>query len=78
MAKDIEFEIRNILSQELGLPIEAVEVDVNFREMPGIESIKLYRAFARVERQYSVQLGEESMFLIGTIAELATLIRDKR
>jgi acyl carrier protein len=75
---DIEQTISRLVSEELKLPMEELKGDTNLRELPGVESIRVLRIIARLERAYDVELEDELVFRVQTLGELADAIRKLR
>ncbi len=71
-------ELRTIILGELGLEDFEITDSMLVRELPGIESMKVLRIIAKIERQFDVELSDEVVFNIGTFAELVNAIRDAR
>jgi acyl carrier protein len=73
--QSIEEKICSIVREELKLPREALTAQTQLRELPGVESIKILRIVAHLERAYDVELEDEVVFRVKTVAELAEAIR---
>lgn len=71
----IEQTISRLVSEELKLPVEELQASTNLRELPGVESIRVLRIIARLERTYDVELEDELVFRVQTLGELAEAIR---
>jgi acyl carrier protein len=77
MATSIEEVARAILCKELDLPPEEVTAERDIRELPGVQSIKILRAVTRIEAHYDIELDDEAVFEVKSLAELAALIEPK-
>jgi acyl carrier protein len=75
---DIAKNISALVSQELKIPHEQIEPTTNLRELPGVESIKVLRIIAKLERAYGVELEDELVFRVKTVQELADAITQMR
>lgn len=75
---DIEQTISRLVSEELKLPMAELQADTNLRELPGVESIRVLRIIARLERTYDVELEDELVFRVQTLGQLADAIRKLR
>lgn len=71
-------ELRSIIHRELEL--EGVEITDTtlIRELPGIESMKVLRIIAKIERHFDVELSDDVVFNIGTFAELVHALGEAR
>lgn len=70
--------ISSLVSEELKIPAEEITPGTNLRELPGVESIKVLRIIAKIERLYDVELDDELVFRVKTIQELAEAIEQIR
>ena len=73
--QDIGQTITSLVSEELKIPIEQISPATNLRELPGVESIKVLRIIAKLERVYDVELEDELVFQVKSIQELADAIQ---
>jgi acyl carrier protein len=73
----IQATVRDVVSEQLGLPPEAITATSDLRKLPGIESLKVLRIIARIERCYDIELDDEVVFGVTTVEELAVAIRDQ-
>ena len=68
----IEDAIKKIVQTTLNLPDESeIESSTNLRDLPGVESIKILRIVASLEKKFDVRLDDQVVFRVSTIAELA-------
>ncbi len=66
--------IRAIIAQEFRAPLPDVEAAETLQDIPGMESLRILRAVARVEKQFGVELSDEAVFTLRTIGDLADLV----
>ena len=71
----IEEVILTFAADELCLPPGQLAAEANLRELPGVESMRLFRVLARIERHFQVHLDDEVVFASSTIRELAAAVR---
>ncbi len=71
----LEETIRGHVCEELKLSPDRVTESTNLRELPGVESIKMLRVVAKIERTYDLELDDEVVFRVRTIRELAEAIQ---
>jgi len=76
MARDIERTIVGFVCDELKLEPAELGVDVNLRELPGVESVKVLRVIARIERQFDCELDDEVVFRVETVQELVGAVEE--
>ncbi|MBP2371815.1 acyl carrier protein [Pseudonocardia parietis] len=67
--------VRRIVAEVLAVPAPQLGTDTDLREVEGADSIKVLRLIARIEREYDVQLEDEDVFGVSTIAEIAGVLQ---
>jgi acyl carrier protein len=67
-------EIQSLFCSSLNLSASQVEVTENLRELPGIESIKVLRIVAKIEKKYDIELDDDVVFRTNTIEEIAQAV----
>jgi len=72
--KSTSFEdaIKQIVQHTLKLPDREIAPNTNLRDLPGVESIKILRIVASIEKAFDVRLDDQIVFRVNTIEELAT------
>lgn len=72
--KSTAFEdaIKQIVQSTLKLPDSAITPHTNLRDLPGVESIKILRIVASIEKKFDVRLDDQVVFRVSTIEELAS------
>jgi amino acid adenylation domain-containing protein len=70
---DVETRMAQLWEDQLG--IDAIGVQDDFFEL-GVESIVAARLFARIEREFAIELPVGTVFANPTVEGLATLVRD--
>ena len=73
-AAEIETAIIGYVSSELGLPAEEIGTASSLRELPGVESVKVLRVVARIERDFDIELDDELVFRLETVDELTRAV----
>jgi acyl carrier protein len=73
--QDIADRVRAITAQETGLPEAQLTDDLELRTVEGIDSVKVLRVVARIEREYDVELADEQVFACSSIADVAGAVR---
>jgi acyl carrier protein len=72
---EIARTIRGIACEVLKLKPEQLNDTTSLRELPGVESIKVLRIIAKIEREYRVELEDGVVFRVENVAELASAVR---
>jgi acyl carrier protein len=67
--------VRGIVAEVLDTPAAELSLDTDLREVEGADSIKVLRLIARIEREYDVELEDEDVFGVSSIAEIAEVVR---
>ena len=67
--------VRAIVAEVLDTPAAELSPATDLREVEGADSIKVLRLIARIEREYDVELEDSDVFGVGTIAEVAEVVR---
>jgi acyl carrier protein len=70
--ENVERIIWQIVQTVLKLPDGTVATSTDLRSLPGIESIKILRIAAAVEKAFKVRLDDELIFRVRTIREFAS------
>lgn len=78
MTDDVVGTIRSIVSAELDIPPTQLPAGADLRELPGVESLKILRIVARLERTFDVELEDDVVFRVRSITELAQSIEALR
>jgi acyl carrier protein len=73
---EIAAVIRGFVAQELKIPPDEIADDTDIRELPGVDSVKLVRAVARIERHFDIELEDEHVFSVKTIDEITRLVSE--
>ncbi|MFI1913996.1 acyl carrier protein [Nocardia sp. NPDC020380] len=74
MTDDILRTVTEIAAAETGLPESVLLPDADLRGMAGVDSVRVLRMIARIERTYDIELEDEDVFGTATLAEVATVV----
>jgi acyl carrier protein len=66
--------VTTIVAAELGVDATAIAPDTDLRAVEGADSVKVLRMVARIEREYDVELDDEAVFSVSTVAEIAEVV----
>ena len=75
--KSTAFEdaIKQIVQNTLKLPDGDIPPNTSLRDLPGVESIKILRIVASIEKAFDVRLEDQVVFRVNTIEDLATEVK---
>lgn len=71
---DIVRTVTDIAAAETGLPASDLTPDADLRGMAGVDSVRVLRMIAKIERAYDVELDDEDVFGMSTIGEVAVVV----
>lgn len=72
--QDILAQVRSIAAQETGIPSDQLTPDLDLRKAEGVDSVKVLRMVARIERDYDVELSDEQVFAFTSVADVADAV----
>ena len=72
---DITETVRAIVAEVLAVSAAELALDTDLRGVEGADSIKVLRMIARIAREFDVELEDEDVFGVSTIAEVADVVR---
>ena len=70
----VEAVLTGYLSAELGVHPGQLDESTDLREL-GVESLKVLRVIAKIERDYDVELPDELVFKARTVRDVADAVR---
>ena len=68
----VEDAVKQIVQHTLKLPDDKISSETNLRDLPGVESIKILRIVASVEKKFDIRLDDQVVFKMSTIREMVT------
>ncbi|MEV6099636.1 acyl carrier protein [Nocardia sp. NPDC051981] len=71
---DILRTVTEIAVAETGLSASELTPDADLRAMAGVDSVRVLRMIARIERTYDIELEDEDVFGTATLAEVAVVV----
>ncbi|MEV0621412.1 acyl carrier protein [Nonomuraea sp. NPDC050404] len=71
---DILRTLTDIAVAETGLPASELGPEVDLRGTAGIDSVRVLRMIAKIERAYDVELEDEDVFGMSTIGDVAVVV----
>ncbi|WP_330181237.1 acyl carrier protein [Nocardia sp. NBC_01503] len=66
--------VTEIAVAETGLPESVLLPDADLRGMAGVDSVRVLRMIARIERRYDIELEDQDVFGTSTLAEVAGVV----
>ncbi|GLZ36526.1 acyl carrier protein [Actinokineospora sp. NBRC 105648] len=71
---DITSTVTGIAAAEIGVQAAEMAADTDLRGVEGVDSVKVLRMIAKIERQYDVELEDEDVFGVSTVADVAAVV----
>ncbi|MFL6129460.1 MAG: acyl carrier protein [Mycobacteriales bacterium] len=72
--QEIVEQVRSIAAGETGIPVEELSPELDLRKMEGVDSVKVLRVVARIERDYDVELSDEQVFSFASVSDVADAV----
>ncbi|HEY6495634.1 MAG TPA: acyl carrier protein [Trebonia sp.] len=72
---EIVTTVTQIAAIELGVPAASLDPGTDLREIEGMDSVKVLRMIAKIEHAYDVELDDEVVFGLSTIAGTTEAVR---
>ncbi|WP_405496304.1 acyl carrier protein [Nocardia sp. NBC_00511] len=66
--------VTEIAVTETGLPAEQLTPDADLRAMAGVDSVRVLRMIARIERTFDIELEDEDVFGTATLGQVAVVV----
>lgn len=73
---EITATITEIVAAEINVAPGDLAADTELRAVEGVDSVKVLRTVAKIERQYHIELRDEDVFELSTIGQLATVVKN--
>ena len=72
--QEIVEQVRAIAAKETGIPVEERSPELDLRKVEGVDSVKVLRVVARIEREYDVELSDEQVFSFASVSDVADAV----
>jgi len=72
--QEIVEHVREIAAEETGLPVEELTPDLDLRNVESVDSVKVLRVVARIERDYDIEVSDEQVFAFTTVSDVADAV----
>ncbi|WP_109524406.1 MULTISPECIES: acyl carrier protein [Nocardia] len=66
--------ITAIAVAETGIPEADLRPDVDLRAMAGVDSVRVLRMVAKIERAYDIELEDEAVFGMATLDDVVAVV----
>ncbi|WP_282782096.1 acyl carrier protein [Nocardia sp. CC201C] len=73
---DILRTVTEIAAAETGLAESALLPDADLRGMAGVDSVRVLRMIARIERTYDIELDDQDVFGTATLADVVAVVAE--
>ncbi|MET8558314.1 acyl carrier protein [Streptomyces sp. NPDC004959] len=74
MPQDITDRITELLAGLLGQEAAGISADDDLASVAGLDSVKVMRLIAAVEKEYDIELEDEQVFTLRTVRGLADAV----
>jgi acyl carrier protein len=71
---DIITTVTAVAATELGVSATLLTPETDLRAVPGMDSVKVLRMIAKIEQTYEVELDDEVVFALSTIASVSRAV----
>jgi acyl carrier protein len=72
--QEIVEQVRAIAAKETGVPVAELSPELDLRKVEGVDSVKVLRVVARIERDYDVELSDEQVFSFASVSDVADAV----
>ncbi|WP_040699853.1 acyl carrier protein [Nocardia vinacea] len=73
-ADDILRTVTDIAAAETGIAEAELRPDVDLRGMAGVDSVRVLRMVAKIERTYDIELEDQDVFGLATLADVVEVV----
>jgi acyl carrier protein len=71
---DVSTAVREILAAELGIPVESIGLDDEMANLPRVDSVRVIRTIARLEKRFGVTVPDEDLFSARIVKDLVAVV----
>jgi acyl carrier protein len=72
--QEIVEHVRAIAAKETGIPVAELTPELDLRKVEGVDSVKVLRVVARIERDYDIELSDEQVFSFSSVSDVADAV----
>ncbi|WP_174184341.1 acyl carrier protein [Nocardia barduliensis] len=73
-ADDILRTVTDIATAETGIPAAELRPDLDLRGMAGVDSVRVLRMVAKIERAYDIELEDQDVFGLSSLNDVVTVV----
>ncbi|HJQ48340.1 MAG TPA: acyl carrier protein [Amycolatopsis sp.] len=74
MTLAVSTTVTEIVAAELGCNADTLRPDTDLRSVEGADSIKVLRMIAKIEQAYGIELEDDQIFGLTTLAEVVAVV----
>ncbi|WP_067657966.1 acyl carrier protein [Nocardia harenae] len=71
---DILRTVTEIATAETGIPSAELRPDADLRGMEGVDSVRVLRMVARIERAFDIEMEDEEVFGLSSLNDVVTVV----
>ncbi|MFC3962499.1 acyl carrier protein [Nocardia jiangsuensis] len=71
---DILRTVTEIATAETGIPGAELRPDADLRGMEGVDSVRVLRMVARIERAFDIEMEDEEVFGLSSLNDVVTVV----
>lgn len=75
---DVTTTVTEIVAAELGVEPDQIDTSTDLRSVEGMDSLKVLRMIARIEKLYDIELEDDVIFSLERVDELSAAITAAR
>ncbi|MET9027851.1 acyl carrier protein [Nocardia sp. NPDC004168] len=73
-ADDILRTVTGIATAETGIPETELRPDLDLRGIAGVDSVRVLRMVAKIERTYDIELEDQDVFGLSSLNDVVTVV----
>ena len=73
----VDFIIRDLLSEKLGIDFHSIQEDASFDDDLGIDSLDFIEIIMEIEKKFKIKISDEESEKLRTVASITRLIKQK-
>lgn len=72
--EQIQAVVTEIVAAEAGVPAAELTAETDVTKLEGADSVKVLRMVAKIEQRYDIELEDEDVFGVTTVAEVVSVV----
>jgi acyl carrier protein len=73
----VDFMLRDLLSEKLGIDFHSIQEDASFDDDLGIDSLDFIEIIMEIEKKFRIKISDEESEKLRTVASITRLIKQK-